>query len=436
MGAASAGLTVVGDTLLLPTLVLVVLVSGLTNSYLTIGAVPALGAAAWFLGQLVAAPVAAASGRKLPWATGAALVRAAALTLLATVVHRADRVSDTELLRSVLICFGACAFASSFGATLATEVYARSIPPIRTRLFFRVAQVWGAAAAVASGLIAARVLGSHGSDYPRNFSQLFVAAAVAGGGSVLLLLLIREPGRTLGGSRTRLAASGATGLLRGTGLSALGDATFRRFLVFRVALGLVAVADPFYIIFAQRELGIAATYLGWYVLAFVAARVASAPLWSWLTQRQGTRIALQLASLIRILPPLVAVLLPYLVDTEVWRDRATDDRAVPIAMGICFAALGVALAGLSAAGFGYVLETATASTRSGAITLSNLVLTIAAAAPIAGGVLLRETDADFERLFLTSAGIALVAILVGGLLTPARARPRVPATAWRLRRSA
>lgn len=434
VGTAAATLTVVSDTLLLPTLVMAAFVASLTESYLIVGLVPAIGAGGWFLAQLPAAPVVGSFGRKLPWATGAALVRAAALTLLAYVVNRADRVSTDELLRSVLICFAAFSFASGFAATVGTSVYTRAVPNQHHGLFLRMAQVWAAIAAAVAAVLAARVLGADGPDYPENFSQLFVVAAVAAGGVVLLQLLTREPGRIPASGRGN--GIGSAGAVRGVGLPALADTSFRRFLLFRVALGLVAIADPFYILFAQRELGISATRLGWYVLALVVARILSAPLWAWLVRVQGTRAALQVAGMLRLLPPLIAISLPYLVDTEIWRERATDSNALAIAFGAIFVVLGFTLGGLQAATFGYLVETLPAAGRSGAIGLTNLVLAIVAVSPIAGGLVLRESGADYERLFLVSGGLALIATLASGLLSPARARPRAAAATWRLKRSA
>ena len=432
VGAAAAALTVVSDTLLFPTLILAAFIGGLTESYLLVGLVPAIGAAAWYGAQLLAAPVVGSFGRKLPWATGAALVRAAALTLLAYVVNRADQVSSDEIVRSALICFAAFAFASGFVATVGTSVYTRAVPNQYHGLFFRTAQFWSAVAAVAAAVLAARVLSPDGPAYPENFAQLFVASAVATGGVILLQLLTREPGRIPASGRG--ASIGSAGAVLGAGLPALADASFRRFLVFRVTLGLVAIADPFYILYAQRELDIAATRLGWYLLALVAARILSAPIWAWFIRAQGTRTTLQVAGLFRLIPPLIAVLLPYLIDTEVWRERATDSNALPVAFGLVFVALGITLGGLQAATFGYLVETLPAAGRAGAIGLTNLVLAVVAAAPLAGGLLLRESGADYERLFLVAGGFAVIAMLTGGILSPARARPRAAATSWRLRR--
>ena len=433
IGVAAAALTVVSDTLLLPALILAAFVAGLTESYLIVGVVPAIGAVSWYLAQFLAAPVVASYGRKLPWATGATLVRAAALGLLAYVVNRADRVSTDELLRSVLICFAAYSFASGFAATAGTTVNTRAIPTQHQTLFFRLAQIAAAVAAVIAGVLGARVLGSDGPDYPDNFSRLFLAAAVAAGGVVLLQLLTREPSRLPASARGD--GFGSAAAVRGAGLPALADAAFRRFLCFRVALGLAAMADPFFILYAQRELGIAATRLGWFLLALVAARIVSAPFWAWMNRVHGTRAALQAAGMLRILPALVAISLPYLIDTEVWRDRVTEANAVPIAFGVVFVAIGFSLGGLQTATFGYLVESLPAAGRAGAIGLTNLILAVVSIVPVIGGLILRESGADYERLFLVSGGLALLATIASGLLAPARARPRQAAASWRLRRS-
>ena len=262
---------------------------------------------------------------------------------------------------------------------------------------------------------------------------MFLAAAVAAGGVVLLQLLTREPSRIPASARGEGIGSAAA--VRGVGLPALADATFRRFLFFRIALGLAAVADPFYILYALRELDIAATRLGWFLLALVAARIVSAPFWAWMNRVHGTRAALQAAGMLRILPPLVAISLPYLIDTDLWRDRVTAANAVPIAFGIVFVAIGFALGGLQTATFGYLVESLPANGRAAAIGLTNLVLAAVSVVPVIGGLILRESGADYERLFLVGCGLALLATLASGLLSPAKARPRQAAASWRLRRS-
>ena len=253
-------------------------------------------------------------------------------------------------------------------------MYTRAVPSQHQTLFFRLAQIVAAAAAVIAGILGARVLGPDGPDYPDNFSRLFLAAAVAAGGVVLLQLLTREPSRIPASARGEGIGSAAA--VRGVGLPALADATFRRFLFFRIALGLAAVADPFYILYALRELDIAATRLGWFLLALVAARIVSAPFWAWMNRVHGTRAALQAAGMLRILPPLVAISLPYLIDTDLWRDRVTAANAVPIAFGIVFVAIGFALGGLQTATFGYLVESLPANGRAAAIGLTNLVLAV------------------------------------------------------------
>ena len=427
LGAATAALIGLADALLLPILIPAAFVAALTDSLAPVATVPALAGGLWVVSQIAAAPVVASRARKLPWATGAAVVRAATIGLLAFVTFRADQLSDAQLLRAFFICYAAYTVAAGLATALGDELVRRSLPTGRGDGLFRIRGLWGGALAILAGLTAARVFGDDGPAFPDNVASLFVLAGVALGAAAILQALIREPARLANGPSTtgRWTVDGM--------LDALTDPAFRRFLTVRVVLSLSALADPFYVVYGLRELEIGPAAIGGFLTALVAARVLATPLWSLLLRRRGSRTVLQMAGLVRLLVPLIAVLLPYLAETDAYRDRVSDERVTAALFGLTFVAYGVAQAGYASGNFAYLLDAIAPARRGNAFAVTNVALGLVALSPLAGAFLVERSG--FEALFLVATGASVTGIFLSGALPDPDVRVRTAATAWRLRRA-
>ena len=424
LGVTSGALLVLADTLLHPAVVLSLFVSQLTNDYALIGLVPAIAAGAWFLPQILAGIV-VRGRRRLPWATGASAVRTAAITLLAYVAYRADGLTDAQLLRSFFICYLAYILAAGFGAPPANDVLVKAITGQRRGRFFTQRALWGGLLAVVAGLVVRAVLGG-GPAFPRNYTLLFVAAAAALTAATFLQARIREPLRL---------GSGTPG--RGRGLRRadlfLADPNLRRFLLFRGVLSLAAVADPFYVVYAQRELDAPGQAIGLYLLALVLAQLLFAPIWSELLRRQGSKALLQVSSLVRLLVPLVALIIPYIAGTRLYQDRVDDERFLSYGFAAVFVAYGAALAGQIQGNFAHVLSVAPTESQRGYTTLTNALLVPIAFVTVLGGIVVERYG--FDRVFLVATLAGLIAVFASGALTDTHVRTRPTAEAWRLRRA-
>ena len=172
---------------------------------------------------------------------------------------------------------------------------------------------------------------------------------------------------------------------------------------------------------------------GFYVVAFVLARFGSGFVWGPLAARQGDKALHQAAALIRLLAPLVALLLPYLVETEVYRERVDDPRVAATLFGVVFVAVGAALGAQVRANFDYLGDIAPSAARPAYAAIANAVLALLACAPVAGGYLADRTE--LSGVFLAAALVGLVAVLASGALTDTHVRTRPTAAAWRLRRT-
>jgi len=424
-GIMYGALHVLASIFLHPALIISLFVSRLTSSYTTIGLVVGVGTVAWYLPQWTIGPLLSGRRRKLPWAVSAGIVRAAALILLAYVAYRGDRLSDAQLLRSFFILYVAYSLSAGLSAALMEGILLRGIPDNRRSRFFRQRTLWAGISALAASLVIRRIFDS-GFNFPRDFTLLFAAAATALSAATFFSARLHEPARM---------APTATPLKRlAQEIPAVFDAPdVRRFLIFRWTLALAALGDPFYIIYAIRVLDIPTTMVGLYVLIFVGARLLSVPLWNRITERQGHRAALQYASLLRLLTPLIAILLPFLLDTSLYQERINAPMAASYLFGLVFAVSGIAMAGLDAGGSGYLNEIASPQVRTSAVNVTNVGLAIAALSPILGGYLIGRFD--FERAFLAAGLAAFVSVLLGGALRDSHARIKRPTTNWRLGRS-
>jgi MFS family permease len=202
-------------------------------------------------------------------------------------------------------------------------------------------------------------------------------------------------------------------------------------MTFRAVLTASTLADPFLIVYARRELNLPMFYLGTYLVAAVAARILSSPFWSWLETRGGHRAVLQASALARLIAPLIALVVPYVADTPLYRNHFDDNRPLFYAFALVFTALGAALGGQIRANFGYLMDIAPAELRPAYTSLANAIMAIAALAPLVGAKLIERYS--YETLFTTASLVGLAAIFVSGILTDTHTRIRPVAQTWRLR---
>ena len=419
-GVIAASLVALADAILAPTLLLVVFVARLTDSYIIVGLIPAIASSLFFLPTFLVGS-SLRGRRKLPWLLGASLVRVAAIALLAYIAAEANRLTNNQILQSFFICYATYILATGLAAALSTDIAARAVArDHRGRFFSSRTLVAGLVALLAAFLVVAQ-FEDEGSAFPEAYRVLFVVAAVALAIAAFFETRLAEPSRLI----RRPAAH--------RGSFPLGASRYRRFLTFRVTLSAVAIADPFYIIFALRELRTELVVVGWYLLAMLLARVVMQPVWVAYTRGHGARNTLQAAALLRLLMPLIALLMPYVRDAGFYQDRVSDPRVLATAYGAIFVLAGTALAAQAVANWTYLVEIAPAGRRATFTRPTNVVLAVVGLMPLAGGWLIERYD--FNTLFLVTTGIALLTLTLSGALSESLAQSRPIANAWRLRRA-
>lgn len=420
----ASALIALTEILLHPTIILVFFVSELTTSLDTIALVVTVGLLGWYLPQLITPWLTNTSGRQMPWALGASLVRAAAVIFLAYVGYRGN-VSDDERLRSFFICYIAYCVASGFAQAPVNELIARGVSGDGLGRLIAQRNFWSGLLAIGAGFVARQSLGSDGPEFPRNVTLLFIAAAAAVSGATFFIARIREPQAV-----QRTGPGGSAPRFRDL-LQVLSDSAFRRFALFGIISGAATLADPFYLVYARREFDLPADMIGTFLILFATGVLAASPLWAAITRIGGARAAIQTAMALRVVAPLAILFLPYAIDTELYRENIDNDRMVFYILAVPFAVQGIALRGFVNGNFQYLLEIAVPDRRTAYQMLALTPLLVAAAAPLAGAEIVERWG--FDRLFMTAVFAGFVAILSGGLLANTSSRVRSVTRAWRLR---
>ena len=417
LATAAGAVGSLAEILILPPIVLALFVGQLSNSsFVTVGAVSAIAVGFWAIARVPAGLLVALQRRKQPWALAGVLVRAVALGLLAFVTFR----GGGDFLVSFFVCLAAYALASGFASVPSEALVAKAVPNAARASFYRQRAFWGIVAAIAGAFVVAQVFGGEGPPFPRQYALLFLAATVCQVAIAVFLASIREPLRVAERRPASLPALQAVP-------AALADRNLRRFLLFRALLALTAAIDPFLIIFAFTRLGASSAAVGGYVLAYVLGILISQPVWVAVARRSGERTCLQGAALLRLAPPLLALVLPSLASTALWQDRFAGTPVLEVAFGIAFWCIGAATAALARGTFGYVAEFAPFRLRTAYTLATNALLAVLAFAPIAAGLLVERLG--FEELFLVAAVVGVLAVVASGGLANSFVRLRSRSTA-------
>jgi hypothetical protein len=420
LGVAAESITAATEVLLLPSLILAFFVAELTPSYATIGLVPAIATGFWTLGRLPAHLLSQSRRRQQPWAFASAVVRAAAIGVLAIVTSRMDPTSLSQsarpLILTVFLCLIAFSLAGGFGSLAGGALLQSSIATETWGAFVRRRAGWSALLSVLAAVAVARLLGSGALPFPGSYGRLFLVAAICLVIVAVLTAAMREPWTAVTMSAPNPPPRAWRQLLQ--------DSRYRRFLLFRVLLSATAAIDPFLFLYAITRLGAPITKIGDYVILAVLGWVLSAPVWFWVERRSGARTLLQSAAVVRLIAPAIALATPPLAAIGLIRDRLPDETALTTVYGAAFFAVGAALAAQSRGNYDYLAALAPHPILPAFTGMTNAILALVAFAPVLGGILIERFG--YEALFGVAAAVGLATVFVGGWLveTPSRARER------------
>lgn len=246
--------------------------------------------------------------------------------------------------------------------------------------------------------------------FPTGFTTLFAlaGAALLAAFAILLALL------ALNWHREAQSSPARTDLLAIPELLA-NNLAYGRFVFFRALYACGALADPFYIVYAVRELGATGHNVALYIVALAIARAVGALIWRALSISAGNPLVLQLAAFVRLLAPITALTLPPLLGSAALRDRIPGgDAASLVAFGLVFIAWGIASAGIDLAAPAIQTALTTPRERIAAQAVTGIVLAIAMLALPIGGMIVDRLG--FSFLFIAALLVGMGTLLAGGLI--------------------
>jgi MFS family permease len=421
LGVAAESVSAAAEVMLLPSLVLAFFVAELTPSYATIGLVPAIAIGFWTLGRLPAHLLAQSRRRQQPWAFAAAIVRAAAIGVLAVVASRTDSGDLSEsarpLILTVFLCLITFSLAGGFGSVTGGALLQSSVATETWGTFVRRRAAWSTLLSILAAVVVARLLGNSILPFPGSYGRLFLVATVCLVTVAVFTAAMREPSAAA-------AALSAPNPPPRAWRQPFQDSRYRRFLLFRILLSSTAAIDPFLFLYAITRVGAPITKVGDYVILGVLGWVLAAPVWFWVGRRSGARTLLQTAAVVRLIAPALALAAPPLAAIGLVRERLPDATALTTAYGAVFFVVGAALAAQSRGNYDYLAALAPHPVLPAYTGLTNAILVIVAFSPVLGGILIERFG--YEALFGVAAAVGLATVFAGGWLaeTPSRVRER------------
>lgn len=415
-GSVAEVLARLAEVCLHPLVILPLFFGVLGTTNLGIGGAVAIVLAAGSVGAALAAPFQVDRWPNLRLYTLLAAVLLQAIVLL-VLAKQGDRLTTMPPINGwPLLLLALIAFGGGVAGILRAAAAGIVRPEGSWRTRWGRWAVLGIVGTLIGGWLARNTLDQAGELYPAGFTRLFGIAGLALLATALLLaaLIILQ----------YVTSSAPVAAPRGPGnsfdLLALPDLlvnnlAYNRYIVFRILYTLGALADPFYIIYATRELGASDRAAATYLLILALARAVGTLGWRAVSISAGNPMVVQLATFVRVLAPITALTLPPLLGSATLRDRLPGgDAANLIAFTIVFIAWGVASAGLDLAAPAIQAAITTPRERPAATMATGVILAISAIALPIGGLIIDRLGYSFLFIAALVAGVAT--LLAGGLV--------------------
>jgi len=375
------GLGIIGSTTVIPDFV-----RHLTSSEILIGLSGSLFEVGWTLPQLFIARYIVRFERKKWWFVGPNIPVRFVVLIFAISVMLLGKDRPGAILAVFLVCYATAGIGDGIVGVPWADLMGTSVDSRwRARVFGLMSASSGLFMLAASPLIGV-ILGENGPGFPNNYALLFGAAGVLFAVSIVPGLFIHE----LPGGKVVEKTPSLGEFLPHLGRVLRSDVPFRAIIIARMLTSLFAMAGPFYIGFATRQLGLSSQVAVPTLLAMqTIGTVVGALAYTWLGARDNLlylRLALGGAA---ILP--ISALLASVVG--------------PLALYFGFLMSGLALSNLFFAYQNWVVTHATPDQRPIYAGLFNTVTaTISLLAPFIAGTIAGQIG--YEALF----GVALVMV--------------------------
>jgi MFS family permease len=173
----------------------------------------------------------------------------------------------------------------------------------------------------------------------------------------------------------------------------------------RLMIGMMALANTFYVVHAADELHLPESIIGQFVSAQTLAGVIAGIVLSLVTERWGPRYVIRVGTAAAVIGPLFALT----------ADVVRSEWLV-LAYPLVFAALGVVNCTWMMGFFNYLLEIAPEHLRPAYVGLGNTIMGVLTLAPMVGGWILEA--ASYRVLFGTTAALLMGSFVLSLGLKP------------------
>ncbi|MGB3307997.1 MAG: hypothetical protein WBA63_17550 [Thermomicrobiales bacterium] len=407
----SGGLQGLADSLLQPIIILSTLAFLLGGTNYQIAAFAVIAAACWSLGGLLVEPLVLLVKGTRPIAIAGIILRTGAIMLLGLIGYRLERLHPANALAGLILCFAAYELGALVTASTTNGQVALAYSPAKRAAIFRWRALAAAIAAILGGLAAQGTFGSALTPFPTSGKYLLMLASL----SVIAAtwFLIQVPLRSRQFGQQGFSPIGP----------ALRSASIRRYLTFRLLLGLAAFADPLVIVYGLQRIGFNLRYVGIALVCYALLQLLGTAIWSdRIAARNHIRL-LQFATFLRLIFLILAISIPALASSTFYADRFDSPRIAAWAFAAAFGLLGLAASIHNHVNQRYLIDIAVrdgVAPPQSAIAVSNLMLGILAFAPLVGAWV--ATRFSLEAAITTGGTFAFLAFLSSAALVASRAR--------------
>jgi hypothetical protein len=405
LGILNGVSTRVGMSLTHPSMVLSVFIRTLGGSNALIGLLPAIRFGGWFLPQFLVASWIQPKPRKVPTVVALETVRVLIYGALGALICTLGLSYPRLLLVLFFVLFTLSRLAAGTGALARMDAIGKIVSPARRTSFFAARGFWGGAIVFGAGFLVRDLLDpAQHLTFPVNFALLFGLSCLSFLVAVLSFSRVKETPGPAGQAPHSLKAQLARApvLLK-------QDPEFKRYLVARILLNTMRIAEPFYTVFALDILGAPVSMVGFYLSAMTLANILSNPLWQWAERTRGTYFMVKAASLLTVLAPLLAATLPWLMRAAGFTVARYGLLPAYLFTGV-FLLAGSANSGRGIGLMALLLDIAPDQERASYVGLVNTALGFVSFLPILAGAIIDRVG--FEPVFFATTFLLLLGYLV------------------------
>ncbi len=388
-----------------PSLVLSVFIRMLGGSNALIGLLPTIRFGGWFLPQFLAASWIQPQPRKMPVAVAMEIGRVLIYAVLCVLTYTFGLSNPRFLLFSFFVLFTISRLITGMGALARIDTIGKVVSPARRASFFALRNFWGGVFVFGAGLVVRYLLDPvYGQPFPLSFTLLFGFSCIFFITAALTFARIKETPDSVEQPRYSLKAQ----LARVPALLKQAPA-FRRYLLVRVLLNMTRLAEPFYPILALDVLGAPPAMVGFYLSAQTIASIVSNLLWQRVDRVRGTYFLLKASSLLTALTPLLAALLPWLMQLLGFSTERHGLLPAYLLISV-FLLAGSSESGRAIGLMALLLDISPDDERASYIGLVNTVLGLVSFLPVLAGLVIDRVG--FEPIFYAATGLLFLGYLV------------------------